>query len=430
MQTIEITRQQDYERFEANRRFEETTDIAERIGYPIDITIPYTYREGVLYARTDTVERPFHNQTYQAKLAGTQIFTGDQSFENIRLSHEHDEALDADELAAGRKNGNIMIKLSKIPDAVVENKTNIKGYRQDLLRSFVRIYYRTPEGVDCRLFTLDHNNAAGMERVGSLLGIDTNRSSEDILSDSTYLHVTEDVEQFVEGLVGRTKAEYDEAVLRTSGRHAHAGSSYTSRHDAMASVTAQESLLAQHMAAILSIMGRGLGEGALEAERQKTAAAIKLATEGQTVTSNGDASVTSEVASGNYDRNCATGTDNGMNQAQSMENIWTQGQCQVCFIKTKVGSCMVCARCAAADDRGVDLLKLRARNLRHKQTEQALAANSMKQILSVQTPPSKHELIRRQYGEKVKLRRRIVVGSVVEEVYDSLTNTVLDTLNA
>lgn len=424
-QTIEITRQQHFERFEENRRFGEMTDIAERLGYPIDTSISYQLRGDAVYALTDTVERPFHNQTLLAKLAGEHTFTGDQSFETTRLGLEHEEALMIDQLAAGNLAGNVLIKFSKIPDAVVEGQTGIKGYRRDLLRSFVRIYSQTLDGVDCRLFTLDHNHQQGIERAGELLGIDATRPSEEVLSDHVLLDVPGDLKDFVDQLVKKSIYTYDQTVSKGTGELTHAGSHYLNHQDAMSAITMQPELLGQHMDAIVVIMQRGLGEEVLEKERQKTAAAIKLATEGHKITSSGDASVTSEVSSGNYDRNCATGS--GMNQAASMENIWSYGECQVCFTKTSVGSCKVCKSCARADDLGVDLVKLRELNMSDRQIARTVQHLGSQATKGVEKPKrTKHKLMEAKYGETIEIRTVTAVGSAYQNIVSKRTGKVID----
>ncbi len=432
MTTIDTIRMRDYERFEANRRFEEMTDIAERLGYPIDTTIQYEMRDGAAYCLSDTTDRPFHNQTLQAMLSGAERFTGDQAFEADRLRLEHEEALLVDAFGRDELSGNVLIKFSKVPDAVVDGVTSINGYRRDLLRSFVRIYTRTDAGVDCRLFTLDGNSRTGMYRAGEVLAIDTLQPSEKVLGDHTLLMVEDDVQQFVDDLAQRTKSVYDEGRFAETNEHSYAGSRYGDKQNAMTVVAEQTWLIAGHMDAITDIMQRGLSissrDDLLEAERQRTAAAIKLASNGIDIASSSDASVVAEVESGNYDRECATST--GMNQAQqNMENIWAPGECQVCFAKTMVGSCRVCATCAAADDRGVDLLQLREKNLRRLQTKRALGRSAS--IQPNQQParrPSKQDQIRQAYGDKAELYREMVVGGERHYVRNKVTKEIITRL--
>jgi hypothetical protein len=148
----------------------------------------------------------------------------------------------------------------------------------------------------------------------------------------------------------------------------------------------------------------------LETRRERMAAAITLATQGQVVSSSHDASVVEAAAQGNYGRECATATP-GMNQAQNfaLENTWSQGECQVCFARTMVGSCRVCANCAAADDRGVDLLKLRDHHLTQRRRSQ-LAQKSMAGIRAPRLQKTTPHPSTKRYGEKVTVVRRKTIG--------------------
>lgn len=419
--TIDQHRQRDQERFETNRRFEEMTDIAERLGYPIDTTINYELRGGMLYALSDTVDRPFRNQTFLAMQQGKEAFTGDQAFEYDRLRLEHEEALLVESFARGDVEGDVLVKYSKVPDAVVMGETSISGYRRDLLRSFVRVYSRSQAGVKCRLFSLDGNNPMAVAKVGELLSLDTTRPSEEVLASHSIFSVPEGAADFVDELIEYSKQIYDEEHYRVTGERTHAGSRYVDKGNAMQEIARHDSLISQHMAAISDIMNYGRNtsdiEGLLEAERKRTAAAIKLACEGIDIHSTADSAVSAEVVSGNYGRECATAT--GMNQVQqNMENVWRFGECQVCFRKTSVGSCRVCASCAAADERGADLLKLREHNLRKLQVRNTMASV----VLKPEVRPgsrAKTDTIRRQYGEYARVRRRLVVGDSVNEVYDA-----------
>lgn len=90
---------------------------------------------------------------------------------------------------------------------------------------------------------------------------------------------------------------------------------------------------------------------------------------------------------------------------------------------------MVCATCAAADDRGVDLLKLRERNLNRRRQQQQLSAHSIEYTYpknkTPQTIKAKHDSIRKQYGAHAVLKREIVIGGTREVVRDRYTNIVL-----
>lgn len=430
MSQVEQVRQTAYERYLSSRRFEEKTDIAERLGYPIDTTITYRMKDGVAHALTDTKDRPFHQQTAEAYRRGRVGFTGSQAFEVTRLQHEHSEALLVDALGRGELEGNVLLKFSKVPDAVTSGVTDIKGYRRDLLRSFVRMYYREDDYIHCRLFTLDHNNPEGIAAVGELLSINTTQQSEAVLAASTIVE-TDNPRGFVDGLVDAVREKYDEVVHLSTGKHTYAGSWLLDHHNAMQVIEQQSGLFEEYMRVLTSIEERSLHtedkERIVEAEREKIAAAIKLSASGVAVSSMGDAVVADEVDRGEYGRECAT-APNGMSQAQ-VENIWRQGECQVCFRKTSVGSCAVCRDCQAADDRGVDLLKEREKNLRSRtRAKRTGSAALSRTVASSSVKPSKAQRAKVAYGEHAAVRFVIGIGGSRHDVVDVRTDQVLGSI--
>lgn len=426
MQAVEYRQQREYERFEKNKRFEEMTDLSERLSYPIDSTISYRLRGDVLYAKTDTVERPFHVQTLNALTLGAKKYQGDQAFELTRLRLEHEEALLVDSFATGRLSGNILVKYSKVPDAIVENRTSINGYRRDLLRSFVRIYYRTEDGVDCRLFTLDQNSQLGNVRISDLLGIDTTRPSEEVLADYAIRTEQGDLESFVDMYTELLVHTYDQSMFEERGERTHAGSIHSDKQNALIAVAQQSELVDSHMRDIAQIVALGRGEAEMEVVRKRTAAAIKLASEGHNITSSSDADVMAEVETGNYDRECATGV--GMNQASTAENIWKNGECVVCMQKKKIGSCGVCLSCEEADNRGEDLLKLREKNLKKQKEVQKkvarIAINENKEP-RVSRYSSKKRNIEMIYGPYATIKTTMGVGGAKRVVVHRFDENVV-----
>ena len=422
MTTQELVRERAHRNYEGNLRFEEMTDIAERLGYPIDTTIHYEMRGGAAYALSDTVSRPFHSQTLLAMQRGTELFTGDQAFEAERLRVEHEEALLVDAFGRGELDGDVLVKFSKVPDAVVQGDTGISGYRRDLLRSFVRLYYRADDGtIACRFFSLDRNSQQGVAAIGDLLGIDTLQQSEQVLAASNVID-TQGMrpDDYVDELVARVKLVYDDAHCRETGERSYAGSIYVDQRNALQEVVSHAHLVSEHMAVIAEIARQGRGEAVLEAERQKVAAAIKLASQGHRVDSVGDASVAVAVESGNYGRECAT-AQTGMNQSQEMntqENIWRHGECQVCFARTMVGSCAVCALCAAADDRGEDLLRLREQNLKRRTQKQAVAKRALRPVSDWQPLRRYRTQPQKKQQDRARTRSTIVIGGTRVEYYD------------
>lgn len=440
MQTVvdrDQLRQLSYERYEDNRRHELATDIAERIGYPIDHTVEYEMIDGMAYATTDMKHRPFREQTAQALQEGKAKYSGVNEFEYVRLGLEHEEALMADAFGGGELGGNIMIKVSKVPDAVVDGTARIRGYRRDLLRSFVRIYYMSDGLMKCHLFSLDGNSSEGMAAVGEVIGMDmrAGRGSEDILADYQLDEFPGVDEQGVSELAQKIKSSYDAAILHATGERRHAGSWFLDQKDALSVVKSKPWLLDQHDEAVKDIMARALDEETaselIEQSLKRVAAAVTVLEDGGHVGSLSDASVDVAVQSGNYDRECATGESRtagtpgemGMNQAKPRKPF-EDGQCRVCLRNSKVGECSVCQRCEDADNRGEDLAAIHAAALRQKVTQTAMAKNAVERSqlvagsMPAMRPVSKTALLQQKYGKNIQISSLAAVGTAYTIISD------------
>jgi hypothetical protein len=408
--TIEQNRRVGYERYEAYQRFEEATDIAERIGYPIDHTVHYEMRDGLAYGVFDKQNRPFRELTDEARREGHKIFTGINRFEAIRREHEHQEALLVDRFGRGELNGTVLVKISPVPDAVRDGTADIDGYRRDLLRSFVRIYYEVEDGVRCRLFSLDMSDRSGLAAVGDLLGITTDgRSSEDILGDHALVDMGENIsDESVTELVGHAKFVYDKALKLQTGEQFHAGSRMLNKNDALSLVMRHDSLLDEHMKEISSIMSRALDPDAkkalLETRRKRTAAAMDIVEQGGVVGSSNDSTVTEQMSAKDYGGECATGNAAnavGMAQGAKKERELKKGTCQACLRKGTVGECSVCLDCEEDDNKGVDLMKVRAKAFAALAARQAQQASRLKPEKSL----SKIDQIKAKYGRYAEERK-------------------------
>lgn len=431
------------ERFEDNRRHELATDIAERIGYPISHTVEYKMIDGMAYATTDLKNRPFRNQTAQALREGRAKYSGVNEFEYIRLGLEHEEALMADKFGSCKLDGNILIKVSRVPDAVVDGTARVRGYRRDEMRSFVRIYYMADGLMKCHLFSLDGNSSEGMAAVGALIGIDMRpgRGSEEILADHRLETISLVDDQRIEEFAENIKERYDAAIWQASGERRHAGSRFLDQKDALSVVKSKPWLLDQHDQEVARIMARSLDtssqDALIEQSLKRTAAAVTVVERGGAVGSLSDASVDAAVQSGNFDRDCPTGAQQaesilssmGMNQAKPRE-AFKSGTCRVCLKDSRVGECHVCQACENADNRGESLDAIHAAALRRKVTEQAMARHVIDRT-SVSAAPkrektslSKSALIQQKYGKHARFTTQKTVGDALTIVTDAQGNEI------
>lgn len=464
--TRETIQQRNYERYEANRRFEEITDLAERIGYAIDTPISYELIDGHLHALTDTCSRPFYEQTLEARDKGRDAFTGNKAFEYTRLCHEHDEAQFIDAFARGEVEADIVTKLSRVPDAVVAGTTDIAGYRADLLRSFVRLYYREDNVVHCRLLSLDGNSQTGLEKVGELIDIEVGaHGSEDLLGCTGLLQADDEPAAYANRLAEHIKATYELTVFEETGQITYAGSQYENKADAHSLVAGFGAIVDTHMHGLQTIEVSGLDDDQQKILRsflrKQSAAAVGLGLKGHpeselaetlrddlarqlekqrgtTTLSYGgsDSAIDREVQSGNYDQGCPTAgsTAEQMGMQQGKQSEWQLGQCRTCLRDTKVGPCSVCIDCEAADNRGEDLLQIHRRALakqaaqqREYTTEYQMYKNAKKSDRVV-SQPSKLAIIHQRYGEHAELRQQIGVGTAYTIIYDRRSGDVIATL--
>lgn len=428
---IETRRQLDFERFLDNQRFEEKTDLSERLGYHIHTTIDYEMRGGFAYALSDTKDRPFHERTQEAYEIGKFKFSGENAFELERLRLENEEALLVDAFGRGELPGDVLIKFSKVPDAVVDGTATVNGYRRDLLRSFVRIYYMTGEDkLSCLIFSLDSNSAAGFKEVESLVGMKlAGRSSEEILGDAKLLNwqssdLQTQVEVFAENIILR----YDQGIRAETGRRTYAGSGSSDMENALAVVDKHSDLFEQHWLAISEVQGRVLSnkdrEDFLENVRRKTAAAIKLRENGTTISSIGDEDVAAEAQSGEYGRECAT---NGMNQTEDLTKDWEKlvKSCPICgkpnVVATKTGDTITgdCGCwsnvCTGAFGRAT---------LQKKPRPTVQTATEVRKPAKAETFDEKN--IKQIYGDTAQVQRRKAFGDEIFSVVDRQTGDVLN----
>lgn len=424
-------RQLNNERFEINRRYEEKTDISERLGYHIDTTLHYEMRGGAAYCLSDTKHRAFHDQTEQAMTTGRWKFTGVNSFEYTRLQYEHEEALIVDAFGRGELNGNLLIKVSKVPDAVVNGIATVDGYRRDLLRSFVRLYYIDQDGLHCKLFTLDGNSAKGFSALDRVLGTATATLPSEAALRQTHVQMIDSgvpVNEAVEMLAEEAKLAYDRGVFAETGKKTYAGSVFTDMVNAMQTIEVNNDLFDEHYRAIhdvaLRILSIAEREDFREDMRRKTAAAIKLRGNGVTVGSIGDATVSQEAVSGDYGRECAT---SGMNQAQQNESSKEITMtCPFCGLSTVGDPCasqLICDKCAAEVNDGRVTSRGIGRQAALRRLREAQAAVNEPEAISGFTKYSESAYAR-LFGAKVVIREVKSIGGARKEAVNPYSGEV------
>ncbi len=126
-------------------------------------------------------------------------------------------------------------------------------------------------------------------------------------------------------------------------------------------------------------------------------------------------------------------TMNQMNQIGfhlERKQDWKKGNCVACLDeKVLVGGCNVCKCCEDKSNRGIDLTKLRQESLKNKkQAELKFRSLFERPTTSDQlggSKISKIESIRQKYGENVRVRHEIGLGSAAFVAYDLDTGEAL-----
>ena len=417
--------QHDYERYEAHRRFEEATNIAERVGYPIRHRIAYVMRGGQAYAATDTRERPFRELTAESLEHAQRTFTGVNAFEIQRRELEHAESLLVEQLGRGELPGNVLVKMSPIPDAVREGRADIGGYRRDLLRSYVRIYYKQGDTVQCLLFTLDRSNQSALSAVGHMLGIDADQGSEAVLADYAVMDMSHVDDAAIDQLADAVIQCYDDVSFEQTGQQLHAGSLLRDRTDALSMVMSRGVLLDEHMQTINGIVGSTLPElrePLLEGQRRRMAAAIDELEHGGVVHSLGDAAVTARESQGNYDADCPPGS-NAMALGREQDDcMFVSSICPICgtknvtTLRTRGAIIGITCGCRVEADGRVK----HGRRGRFTPSREARVTPKKARI------PSKAEVIQKRYGRYAEAQWTTQFGSKALHLIDRRTGERLN----
>lgn len=355
-QEIELQRERDY------YACEEATDLAERLGYPMDHTMTHQFLGGRVY---DAKLTRIADYTQRSLEVAPSKFFGPNAFEVERQRIEHARTLRVEMLARGELDGNAIIEYSPIPDEVRDGSATLQGYRPDLMRDFVRIHYVEGDKVNCRLFSLDQTNPTSRAKVGEFLGLDlsADRSDREILADEVIC--TLNTEQ-VDELVDMTKLIHDRSLTDRKGGRWHAGSRFMHKEDALSIVYRHGDLLEEHMTHWSRLVGLGLdrvaGNRAMNDYRRKTAAAIDLRLKGGEVVSSSDSAVAEHANENNFDAYCPDGSSTtekmAMNQGKTGEMKWMN--CPFCGLATYGDPCasrLVCNACSAEVNNGVVVSK-------------------------------------------------------------------------
>lgn len=316
--TMERQRLADYE---AYQRFEEMTDISERLGLPVETPIEFTVgSDGLVYSSAgdrfvEVVEKGY--QAAQA-LAAAQP---ENAFAASRARHEADEMWQVEALARGELDGNCLLVCSPLPDAIRAGTSSLAGFNRERLRAMVRLYRAEGTTVTATTISLDRSDYAGLQAVMASVGFElpAGLSSEAMLAERAVFTATAEEAEWLPSLV---RQSYDAALSRQYGGSWYAGSRFASKQDALSYVLSQSDLADQHMRALAAVQAQALAPQdkklQLERLRQRFAAALDARLEGKQIHSLNDQAVIDQQATGDYSGDCPIDLSTTAQQLEAM----------------------------------------------------------------------------------------------------------------
>lgn len=416
-------------------RFEEATDIAERLGYPIDHVITQYIVGGEIF---DNKMVRIADYTAESLAVAPMLFTGDAAFEIERRESEHATVLGNEVLVSGRLNGNAKIKYSPAPRQVLESKSSIKGYRPDLRRDLMSIFYIENDKLQLRIISLDSVNDETRYAVGKYIGIDMSpdRGDREVMDSEVVAYIDKTA---VDEIVEMVKLIHDDKLREQTGNITYAGSRFLNKGDALSIVRSNKDLLDQHMAAWSGIVGSSRGRNQqdprMEHWRVLTTSAIDLRLKGESIGSISDGGVADNAATGNFDPSCPTGMNSGSNMLDSIgmsqgKKEFISKTCPMCGdtnVVTRISGSVISGACGCARDICTgETISIN----RHKNTNEAsrdhdhLRANKVGKVIK-SNEIDEQVLLTEDHGEYAELRNILVVGGVKKVIVDRRTGTEL-----
>ena len=387
---------------------------------------------------TSIIPQPMIHITGDAVIDGRSRYYGKTEFQNVRLGLEHEEVALFDQMIRGENAGNVMVVVSPIPDAVVNDPDSIEGYRTDLMRSLVRIYYILPDGRPrCRMLSIDRSNPEILMALARQLNlpIASWAGSEDMLSRRGIFSMDSVDDIAIAQLAEHVIDTADSAMLAMTGEPLYAGSKFSSVEDALTMVKRYPWLLEECRVKVRIIEASGLSDVDKKARREeqikRTTGAIHAAIDGHAVSSSSDGVAGGYVANNNYDQDCPTGPSALENTLATSTDKEVSMTCPYCGLTTKGDPCafrLACSNCDAEVrggklyNKGIGRAAALARRANketfgHTVQSQGSEKKPKNDILS-------NETIKRQFGHNAIVKSETVIGGKERLVVDKKTNQV------
>lgn len=279
LETIQKSRQQDYEKYHA-AEFErlwqdETTWVAETLDAPLEKDRIYTYRDGEIYSLKNEPLTPIFEDgiAHYRDLAARKPKL---AFQYERSLLERGELTDMFSMARG-EGPNTMFIDSTYPDDLDDATEDVLGYQHKRKLGFIRIIKRLPNNqLQMWTHSYDGKDRDGIDAMHRVLGAHVDWS-KDVLGQRVRLDL--DPEE-MELIGDRLLYAYDAVLNQKYGGLYYAGRSEEDRRDAIQFVESQPDLVAHHVREVLK---HGKKPGFLSDQRYDFAIAMRRRHEGRQV---------------------------------------------------------------------------------------------------------------------------------------------------
>lgn len=373
-------RQADFEAYQQweyqRRRYDEITDVAERVRAPISPTQEFMMTaNGLVSERGEPLRHVLEDGLADARRMAA--INPDWQVEVSRREIDMDEYNALEDLAV---KGGAMVSYWLIPDAVREGNSSLPGYNRERLKMFTRIAVATPTGVAIKYSSYDGSYGPGVQAMDEALGFtfDPNRTSEEIAAERR--HMPESVES-VHEIDEKLRVAYDGALVRDFGGEWYGGRPPLPIKDVVGFISSQTKLLGEHMSILSKIFAETLDpyerNRRMEPHRYNLAAAMDDLVHGKQVASLVEAGDGARSEGRDLDGDCPTGDRTTEQQLESVGfktanrfTIWGSGECVACLRDTlvAVNKCNMCQNCEDTHNllgnTGLDVVMTEARNRR------------------------------------------------------------------
>jgi hypothetical protein len=421
---IEERREREYKREQDYYRFEELTNISERLSIPVETVIPFLRGEdGRVYSTFGDRVVDVVQKGYFAARDAMQ-YRPDIAFEVERRGLEVEEA----HAVEAMQDGEVLMVVSPVPDAVRDGETTIGGYHRERLRSMVRLYRAQGDVIQSVTLSLDKSDYQGLQAVALTAGgtLPDGLGSEEILGRRYKFIKTK--EEF-EWLPAQLRGSYDKVLSEKLGGVWYGGAPFASAQDALSFVMQQPDLVDEHMAALKEVFTDEQKEGL----RQRFAAAVDARFHGKVVVSLDDSIVSDTLSGGDYSGDCATGLDGtdgqmgelGMNQG----NLLSCVTCPFCkqvvdAIKTSGG--IQCPKCEV-EVAGGKVIDHRIEREKRQAEEHQLGQKAVTEALKPERPKNNtsENAKRVAANSRIKEQKYTGVGEEITYLIDTETGQVI-----